>query len=143
MNPFKATGPSGLSNARLTHCADLLTPYLGCLYCTTFQLNTFPQQWKTTTTAILRKPNKPDYTVAKAYRPITLMETLAKPLWMCCGAPITPGRKAQPSPKHQLWWLPGQEHHQHPSLNNQIHLRPLEKRKCCVSLILRYQRGIP
>ena len=49
----------------------------------TFHLNMFPQQWKTTTTAVLWKPNKPDYTIAKAYRPITLMETLAKPLSGC------------------------------------------------------------
>ena len=83
MSPYKATGPSGLSNAVLTHCADLLTPHLGCIYCTTFNLNIFPQQWKTTTTAVLRKPNKPNYMVAKAYRPITLMETLAKPLSGC------------------------------------------------------------
>ena len=29
------------------------------------------------------KPNKPDYIVTKAYRPITFMETLAKPLAGC------------------------------------------------------------
>ena len=44
MSPYKATGPSNLSNAVLTHCADLLTPHLGCIYCATFHLNTFPQQ---------------------------------------------------------------------------------------------------
>ena len=78
MSPYKATGPSGLSNAVLTHCADLLTPHLGCIYCMTFHLSMFTQQWKTTTTAVLWKPNKPNYTIAKAYRPITLMKTLAK-----------------------------------------------------------------
>ena len=31
MSPYKATGTSGLSNAVLTHCADLLTPHL-CWY---------------------------------------------------------------------------------------------------------------
>ena len=48
-----------------------------------FHLNIYPQQWKTTTIAVLRKPNKPDYTIAKAYRPITLMESLAKQLSGC------------------------------------------------------------
>ena len=83
MSPYKATGPSGLSNTVLTHCADLFTPHLGCIYHATFHLNIFPQQWKTTTTVVLQKPNKPDYMVAKAYRPITLMETFAKPLSGC------------------------------------------------------------
>ena len=83
MSPFNATGPNGLSNAVLTHCADLLTPYLGCLYHTIFCLNTYPQQWKTSITAVLQKPNKPNYSVVKAYRPITLMETLTKPLSGC------------------------------------------------------------
>ena len=83
MSPYKATGPSGLSNAVLTHSEDLLTPHLDCIYPVTFNLNIFPQQWKTTTTAVLQKPNKPNYMVAKAYRPITLIETLAKPLLGC------------------------------------------------------------
>ena len=61
----------------------MLTPHLGCLYRAMFHLNTYPQQWKTTTTAVLQKPDKPDYTVAKPYRPIMLMETLAKPLSGC------------------------------------------------------------
>ena len=83
MSPYKATGPSGLSNAVLTHCADMLTSHLGCLYHATFHLSTYPQQWKTITTVVLWKLDKPDYTVAKAYRPITLMETLAKSLSGC------------------------------------------------------------
>ena len=83
MSPYKATGPSGLSNAVLTHCTALLTPFLGCLYRAMFHLNIYLQQWKTTTIAVLWKPNKPNYTIAKAYRLITLMESLAKPLSGC------------------------------------------------------------
>ena len=83
MSPYKATGPSGLSNSVLTHWEELLTPFLGCLYQATFHLNTLLQQWKSTTTAVLQEPNKPDYTIAKAYRLITLMETLTKPLSGC------------------------------------------------------------
>ena len=60
-------------------------------------LNTYPQQWKTTTTAVQWKPDKPDYTVAKAYRPIMLMETLAKPLSGCVAEYLSYQAEKQPT----------------------------------------------
>ena len=48
-----------ITNAVLTHCTDIPTPHLGCIYWATFNLNTFLQQWKMITTAVLWKPNKP------------------------------------------------------------------------------------
>jgi hypothetical protein len=39
-----------------------------------------PRSWKVATIVVLRKPNKPDYTKAKAYRPISLLRTIAKAL---------------------------------------------------------------
>jgi hypothetical protein len=38
----------------------------------------FPKPFKHTTTVVLRKPQKPDYTKAKAYRPIALESTIGK-----------------------------------------------------------------
>src|ERR1700691_1359314 len=43
-------------------------------------LKHYPEGWKTSTTPVLRKPNKPDYSLPKAYRPITLLNTIAKTL---------------------------------------------------------------
>ncbi|KAF8579194.1 hypothetical protein K439DRAFT_1289972, partial [Ramaria rubella] len=83
MSPYKAPGPSGLSNSVLTHCANELTPYLGHLFRATFTLGIFPQDLKTTTTAALRKPNKGAYALAKAWRPIALGETIGKALSGC------------------------------------------------------------
>ena len=106
--PYKATGLSGLSNAVLTHCADLLTPHLGCIYCATFHLSIFPQQWKTIITVVLKKTNKPDYTVAKAYRPITLMETLSKPLYGCVAEVLSyQAEKHHPLPDINFSGCPG------------------------------------
>jgi len=49
-----------------------------------FQLSiskaSIPQAWKTAKIVPLRKPKKPDYTMAKAYRPISLLITLGKML---------------------------------------------------------------
>ena len=37
-----------------------------------------PRQFKTSTTVVLKKPQREDYTKAKAYRPIALLNTLGK-----------------------------------------------------------------
>ena len=41
-------------------------------------LDTSTHPWKHATIVILNKPNKPDYSVPKAYRPIALMECMGK-----------------------------------------------------------------
>ena len=46
----------------------------------TISTNHFPIPFKTTTTVILHKPSKPDYTKPNAYRPIALENTLGKVL---------------------------------------------------------------
>lgn len=38
----------------------------------------YPSIWKTTTTIILKKPGKPNYTSTSAYRPIALLSCLSK-----------------------------------------------------------------
>ena len=40
----------------------------------------FPKTFRNTTTVVLRKPAKPDYTKSKAYRPIALENTMGKVL---------------------------------------------------------------
>jgi len=83
LSPYKATGLSEISNSVLTHCIDLLVEFLGPIYRATFRLKHYPQKWKQFNTMVLRKPGKPDYTVAGAYRPIALLEALAKLLSAC------------------------------------------------------------
>ena len=39
-----------------------------------------PKPFRSANTIVLRKPSKPDYTQAKAYRPIALLDTLGKAL---------------------------------------------------------------
>jgi hypothetical protein len=80
LKPYKATGPDQHSNSLYIHCRELLVPHLGPYYRATFDLKYYPEAWKTSTTPVLRKPNKPDYSLPKAYRPITLIKTVAKVL---------------------------------------------------------------
>lgn len=64
-------------------CTDLLLPYLGWLYCATFDLNYYPDTWKESVTVVLRKPGRSDYSLAKSYCPIALMNCMGKILSSC------------------------------------------------------------
>lgn len=86
---YKAPGPNGVSNAVLTHCRELITPHLGPIFRATFTLKVYPAEWKTSRTVVLRKPGKPDYTNAKAYRPIALLDTISKVLSTCVAEDLT------------------------------------------------------
>jgi len=80
LKPYKATSPDQHSNSLYIQCRELLVPHLGPYYHATIELKYYPKAWKTSTTPILRKPNKPDYSLPKAYHPITLIKTVAKVL---------------------------------------------------------------
>ena len=43
-----------------------------------YQIGYVPQKWRIARILPLRKPGKPDYRMAKAYRPISLLATLSK-----------------------------------------------------------------
>jgi hypothetical protein len=62
---------------------SLLIPFLGPIFHTTFTLEIYPEQWKKSFMIVLRKPGRPDYSLPKAYRPITLLNTMAKLLSSC------------------------------------------------------------
>ncbi|CAD6974126.1 unnamed protein product, partial [Tilletia controversa] len=51
---------------------------LARLYSASIRYGHHPRIWKEATVVVLRKPNKPDYSLAKAYRPISLLNTTAK-----------------------------------------------------------------
>jgi len=48
------------------------------LYQASLGLKYVPRRWRTAKIVVLRKPNKPDYSRPKAYRPILLLETISK-----------------------------------------------------------------
>lgn len=83
LKPFKALGPSGIPNMLLKKCSCQLVPVMLPLFNATFNLNYYLERWKLSTTVVLRKLEKPDYMLAKAYHPITLLETIVKVLSSC------------------------------------------------------------
>jgi hypothetical protein len=50
------------------------------LYRASLRLRHLPDSWRTARIVPLRKPGKPDYTVPKAFRPISLLATISKGL---------------------------------------------------------------
>ena len=77
LSPLKAPGPDGVANAVLQKC-HALADYLLPLFNAAVNLHTYYDPWRESTTVILRKPGKPDYSIPKAYRPIALLNTTAK-----------------------------------------------------------------
>ena len=80
LRPFKAPGPDGIPNIVLIQCADILTARLWPIYTAIMEKGWYYTPWKAFTTIVLRKPGKPRYDIPKAYRPIALLNTLAKVL---------------------------------------------------------------
>ncbi|KAJ7113045.1 hypothetical protein C8R44DRAFT_588077, partial [Mycena epipterygia] len=72
MKPYKATRAGSFPNMMYQSNAHLLMPYLGPIYRALDELEYYPPGWNHTDSIVLRKPGKPDYTVAGAYRPVVL-----------------------------------------------------------------------
>lgn len=76
----RATGGDGTSNEVLKLAKLILLPALLPVFNACLKHGYFPKMWRTATTAILRKNDKDDYSVAGAYRPIALLSCLGKVL---------------------------------------------------------------
>ena len=80
LSPDKAPGPDEITNRVIKENAKLLEEHLQILTQASLDVGYFPKVFKQTITSVLRKPSRPDYTIAKAYRPIALENTLGKVL---------------------------------------------------------------
>lgn len=78
LKPHKAPGPNGIPNIVLKQCAEILVDHLFYIYRAVLELDVYHDSWLISTTLVLRKPGKPAYNVAKAYRPIGLLNTIGK-----------------------------------------------------------------
>ncbi|MBW0518796.1 hypothetical protein O181_058511 [Austropuccinia psidii MF-1] len=74
----KAPGPDGIPNELIKIEETLLTPHLTCLFNLCLKQGRFPTLWKSSSTAIIRKAARDDYTDPNAYQPIALLNTLGK-----------------------------------------------------------------
>jgi hypothetical protein len=77
-SPLKAPGPDGLPNRVLQATADTIVDHLASIFNQSLHIGYCPAHFRSSTTVVLRKPGKDDYTVPKAYRPIALLNTIGK-----------------------------------------------------------------
>jgi ribonuclease HI len=108
IKPYKAPGPDGIPNIVLTKCADLLTDRLHHIFVAIYNKRIYYAPWKAFNTIVLRKPGKPSYEVAKAYRPIALINTIWKVLTAILAEQLTfLAEKHQLLPSHHFGGRPG------------------------------------
>ena len=78
--PDKTPGPDEITNRVLKNTLPTIERHVCALIQVSLNRGHFPKLFKHSTTVVLRKPSKPDYTKANAYRPIALENTLGKVL---------------------------------------------------------------
>jgi len=78
LSPNKAPGPDEIGNIILKKTLAITQQHFLTLAQASLNLGHFPSAFKKTTTVVLRKPNKPDYTKSNAYCPIALESTIGK-----------------------------------------------------------------
>jgi hypothetical protein len=74
----KAPGPDKIPNEALKACREEISPTIAELARAYFNIGYFPSAFRETTTIVLRKKGKKDYSLPGSYRPIALENTLAK-----------------------------------------------------------------
>ena len=73
-----APGVSGFGWQILKWAWPTIGETLTCLYNACLSLGHHPTRWKEAVVVVIPKPDKPDYTLPKAHRPISLLECMSK-----------------------------------------------------------------
>jgi hypothetical protein len=108
LKPHKAPGPDGIPNVILINAADVLIDHLYYIYRAVFEHDVYHDRWLTSSTLVLRKPGKPAYNIANAYRPIGLLDTIGKLLSTLVAADLTfIAEKHNLLPNNQFGGRPG------------------------------------
>ncbi|KAI0991631.1 hypothetical protein K3495_g16556 [Podosphaera aphanis] len=78
--PDKMTSPGkdSIDWTMMKHALDAILQFFLTAYTFLFQCGKYPSVWKESIGIIIPKKNKPDYSVPKAYRPISLIPCLSK-----------------------------------------------------------------
>ncbi|KAG9513247.1 hypothetical protein KCU93_g10112, partial [Aureobasidium melanogenum] len=79
-NPKKAPGPDDIPFLVWQRIWEEAKGSIMALYRASLRLSHLPNSWRTARIVPLRKPGKPDYTVPKSFRPISLLATISKGL---------------------------------------------------------------
>jgi hypothetical protein len=78
LSPKKVPGPDAIAFAYLQQVYAAIPDHMNAFYVILSKVGYYPWSWREATTVIIPKPNKPDYSSIKAYRPIVLLNCLGK-----------------------------------------------------------------
>ncbi len=117
VSAWRAPGADGLPNVVWKETWPVLRGWITAIFQASLRLGELPRQWKIARILPLRKPDKDNYTLTKAYRPISLLSTLGKILEVVVARRIS-------------WWAEG--YNLLPK--NQFGARP--RRSCEQALVL-------
>ena len=78
MRTKAAPGEDQLPIVVFKNCFPSVSHFLQRLFTASLQLGSFPSQWKIARVITLRKPGKKSYSVARSYRPISLLNHMGK-----------------------------------------------------------------
>ena len=81
-NQSRALGTTNSTVEVFKQCFSNVSQFLQRLFTVSLQLGVFPPQRKTARVITLRKPGKKSYSVARSYRPISLLNHMGKMLEM-------------------------------------------------------------
>jgi hypothetical protein len=73
-----APGTSGIGWFLLKKGWEVVKDYLISIYNACFLLGHHPARWREAKVVVIPKPDKPDYSLPKAHRPVSLLETMSK-----------------------------------------------------------------
>jgi ribonuclease HI len=79
-SPYKAAGDDGIFPALLQKAIDIIGDRLQTLFRESLRLGFIPKCWRKSLAVFIPKIGKPNYEMAKAYRPISLMSFILKTL---------------------------------------------------------------
>jgi hypothetical protein len=79
-SPDKSPGSDGITFRVWRELWPAVGDHILWLYSNSLDLGRIPKEWKTARIVTIRKPGKADYTVPKAFRPISLLQTISKGL---------------------------------------------------------------
>ncbi len=79
-DPYKAPGPDGIYPIFLHRGIGILNPFLVVLYQSSLALGYIPKAWQAVRVVFIPKPGKDNYSIPKAFRPISLSSYMLKVL---------------------------------------------------------------